>query len=392
MSGLCVIRAPRRGARARLVAVGVWLVLVGTNTGCVATAPPVEDRPSDSGSTPSPSPTAMAGEGWIAYATYGPPEDIYFVKAGSAPRLVLESDGASRGQVCPAFSPDGTRLASGQGGYGQQGPKDGALVITDLTAEGDVAASEVIPLDGLRQQPCPIWSPDGRWVAFGVGSGRNVHTWAYGSRPEASGCSTRRRARFADCRGLSATDIEWAADSSQLYIAAADGILVYSIADDQTRTLDDSKGAVALSASPDGGSLAVERRRRWPRRTHRPLRTAADERRRHGSACPCRGLRAQSWDRSGVVTDGNRIVFQGGDGAPLVFRCGRDVHRWREGRGRHRDRRRRRSARTDRNTDGARPRPNHRRWRDATLAPRHRQLVAGQRRAALRRLGVAASR
>ena len=113
----------------------------------------------------------MAGEGWIAYSTYGPEEDIYFVKAGSAPHLVLESDGAARGQVCPAFSPDGTRLASGEGGYGQQLPRDGALVITDLTAEGEVAASEVIPLDGLRQQPCPIWSPDGRWVAFGVGSG-----------------------------------------------------------------------------------------------------------------------------------------------------------------------------------------------------------------------------
>ena len=67
--------------------------------------------------------------------------------------------------------------------------------------------------------------------------------------------------------GLSATDIEWAADSSQLYIAAADGIEVYSIADDQTRILDDSRGAVALSASPDGGTLAVERRRRRPRWT-----------------------------------------------------------------------------------------------------------------------------
>ena len=322
MSGLCVIRAPRRGARARLAAVGVWLVLVGMNTGCVATAPPVEDRPSDSGSTPSPSPTAMAGEGWIAYATYGPPEDIYFVKAGSAPRMVLESDGASRGQVCPAFSPDGTRLASGQGGYGQQGPKDGALVITDLTAEGDVAASEVIPLDGLFQQPCPIWSPDGRWVAFGVGSVANVHTWAYGVArgvwvfDTETGEVRRLQGRLA------ATDIEWAADSSQMYIAAAEGILIYSIADDQTRTLDDSRGAVALSASPDGGSLAVERRRDGPvgLTDHFELLLmnvdGTDRRLLIEDYAHNRGI-GPVWS-----PDGNRIVFQGGEGAPLGFSYG----------------------------------------------------------------------
>ena len=111
---------PAGTRRAQFVAIGVALVLVGAVTGGVVTATLRDDGTLAPVSTPSPSPTAMAGEGWIAYATYGPPEDIYFVKAGSAPRIVLESDGASRGQVCPAFSPDGTRLASGQGGYGQQ--------------------------------------------------------------------------------------------------------------------------------------------------------------------------------------------------------------------------------------------------------------------------------
>ena len=322
MSGLCVIRAPRRGAGARLAAVGVWLVLVGANTGCVSTAPPGEDRSSDSVTTRGPSPMAVSGGGWVAYHTYGPQEDIYFVKAGSAPHLVLEADGEPRGQVCPAFSPDGTRLASGEGGYGQQGPQDGgALVVSDLTADGEVAASEVIPLDGLRQQPCPIWSPDGQWVAFGVGSGFNEHTWAYAAAEDVwvFGIETGEVRRL---QGLSATDIEWAADSSQLYIAAAEGILVYSIADDETRVLDDSKGAVALSASPDGDSLAVERRRDGPvgLTDHFELLL----------------MRLDGTDRQVLIEDyahnrgigpvwspdGNRIVFQGGEGAPLVMRGG----------------------------------------------------------------------
>ncbi|WP_175525320.1 PD40 domain-containing protein [Microbacterium sp. cf046] len=301
--------------------VGVWLVLVGANTGCLPTASPGEDRPSDSDPTRGPGPTYVAGGGWVAYNTYGPEEEIYFVIAGSAPHLVLEADGASHGQVCPAFSLDGARLASGEGGYGQQLPQDGALVISELTADGEVSTSEVIPLDGLRQQPCPIWSPDGRWVAFGVGSGASSHTWAYPAALEVWAFSAETR-EVRRLRGLSATDIEWSADSSQLYMAARNGIEVYSIADDETRTLDDSWGAVALSASPDGGSLAVERRidGRVGLTDHFELllmdADGTDRRVLVEDYAHNRGI-GPVWS-----PDGRRIVFQGGGGAPLVFSYG----------------------------------------------------------------------
>jgi Tol biopolymer transport system component len=59
--------------------------------------------------------------------------------------------------------------------------------------------------------------------------------------------------------GLAGTDIEWAPDGSELYIPDEKGILVYSVADDDTRVLDDTFGATALTASPDGRTLAVER-------------------------------------------------------------------------------------------------------------------------------------
>ncbi len=58
--------------------------------------------------------------------------------------------------------------------------------------------------------------------------------------------------------GLGATDIEWAPNAPELFIAA-DGIMAYSTTTDQTRRVGNTSGAVAISFSPDGRSLAVER-------------------------------------------------------------------------------------------------------------------------------------
>ena len=312
---------PAGSHRAQFVAVGVSLILVGAVTGGVITAALHDDGSADPVATPNPNPAATAENGWIAYDTGWPKEEIYFIEPGLDPHVVIESDDISRGQVCPAFSSDGARLASGQGGYGQQMPKDGALVISDLTAEGEVASSEVIPLDGLRQQPCPIWSPDGRWVAFGVGSELNTHTNADGVAAGVWVFNTETD-EVRRLKGLWVTDIEWAADSSQLYIADADGILLYSIADDQTRRLDDSDGATALAASPDGRSLAVERKRSTstviPEQFDLLLMTVdgADRRVLVEDYAHDRGI-GPVWS-----PDGNRIVFQGGADVPTIIQGG----------------------------------------------------------------------
>ena len=98
--------------------------------------------------------------------------DIYLVREGSDPRRITGSETDLTDEICPAFSPDGTRLAFGQAtGNSDKGYSgDGALVITDLSADGVRTATTTIALDGATHPPCAIWSADGRWLAFGVES------------------------------------------------------------------------------------------------------------------------------------------------------------------------------------------------------------------------------
>ena len=99
-------------------------------------------------------------------------EDVYLVREGSSPRRITGSDSDLTDEICPAFSPDGLQLAFGQATVdsdtGYSG--DGAVVITDLSAEGVRTATTTIALAGATHPPCAIWSADGRWLAFGVES------------------------------------------------------------------------------------------------------------------------------------------------------------------------------------------------------------------------------
>ena len=169
-------RPSRMGTSARAATVMlVCLVL----TACTAEAiePATEPTTVSSNSAPAydrpPSPrSATVGEGLVAFSSGFAGGDIYVVRSGETARRVLGADGDDLDQVCPAFSPDGARLASGQAaGHSQVGWGRPALVITDLTASGEPRTSTVIPLRGVNKPPCPIWSPDGRWVAFNTRGG-----------------------------------------------------------------------------------------------------------------------------------------------------------------------------------------------------------------------------
>ena len=251
---------PAGSHRAQFVAVGASLVLVGAVAGgLIVGTLPDDDTPAPV-TTPDPRPTATqtSGEGWIAYSSGFEEGDIYFVSAGSAPHRVLGSDSDDLDQVCPALSPDGYRLASGQAhGSNQSGWQDPALVITDLDPAGAATGTTAIPLRDFGPPPCPVWSPDGRWVAFG-GAMQSGQFWPVAGEVTLVDTATGDIRYLTD---LDATDIEWAPDGARLYIADEGGMLLYSTADDETQTVRGTSGALTLAASPDGKTLAVERLR-----------------------------------------------------------------------------------------------------------------------------------
>lgn len=133
----------------------------------------------------TPYPTARAQNGRIAVSANpinvggGEVGDIYLVAEGAAARRIIGFDGDGLAQACPMFSPDGRRLAYGEARA--SGPvttfrgvwpvRDRAVVVVGLNDHGD--ASPPIMRVNLPTDPgqirCPEWSPSGTQIAFRVG-------------------------------------------------------------------------------------------------------------------------------------------------------------------------------------------------------------------------------
>jgi len=159
-----------------LVATVVVVLLASAcSSGPGVTSPTSTSSPA-SAAVPSAAPTARleaptrATNGWIAYSTDGQNpgsndvttgSDIYVVREGGQPRLIAGRQGGTTRNVCPAFSPDGTRLA-----FGVASNQGRAVVVLGLDANGAIGDTVHITVSGSGPGVCVRWSSDGKRVGY----------------------------------------------------------------------------------------------------------------------------------------------------------------------------------------------------------------------------------
>lgn len=241
-------RRPR--ARWIVVAAAAAVVVIGAAILAVGDG----DRDTEQIDTATPIPlTTPAPPGWVALELDG---DIYLVRHGEQLRR-LEGVAAESAEpvedMCPTWSPDGTRLSFGRLVDPQlAAARRAELVIVPVGPGGSAGDPTVIALDGFdaRFDPCAIWAPDGRWLAL-AGGGQvlvvDSHTGVVRHLPD-----------------LRPTDLEWRPGTDELAIAgdhvnsnraASAPVVLYSVSADAQRPLGSIRAA-AITWSPDGSTLA----------------------------------------------------------------------------------------------------------------------------------------
>lgn len=259
--------AARRAWRARpglAVALAAALVVLIVIGGVGLIPRPVANEPD---------PTALPSNGWISVTfaqddgTEDADLDIWLVALDQEPRRVIGTDTDTVDELCPAFSPDGRRLA-----YGRLKGGEAALAVADVDADGRVSDPVTIEVGDGLPPPCPVWSPDGSQIAFGAArtSPINATTSAAGSEVWIVTLSDNDATVLPD---LLATDLEWSPDGSLLAIASGvdqvdpgggnmlrDGrIYLYAPSSGTMRSIDATRGATSLTWSPDGERIAYQR-------------------------------------------------------------------------------------------------------------------------------------
>ena len=157
----------------------VWVVLLGLLLAlAVATAAFFGGR------SRVPTPLRFSN-GWVAYSTqpgwvqvgstdFSVGGDIFLVREGIAPKLIVSRGPDTSTNVCPRFSPDGSLLA-----YGESKGSTRGLVAVGVSETGEITERARINVPGTGLAPCAEWARDGTALAY-----RDRHETGPGVTPD----------------------------------------------------------------------------------------------------------------------------------------------------------------------------------------------------------------
>ena len=134
----------------------------------------------------------------------------------SEPRRVIGTDTDSVDQFCPAFSPDGRSLRL-WGSRSSGATPATAVVVAAVNGEG--AVSEEFRVEVDKAPPCPVWSPDGERIAFGVPQTSVINPTQSAEGSEVWILTLADRS-ITVLPNLLATDLEFSPDGSLLAVAS----------------------------------------------------------------------------------------------------------------------------------------------------------------------------
>jgi len=134
---------------------------------------------------------------------YGGGDNGWLYHMGTGPEPLLPADYGLTGSKgvqlgSPAWSPDGTQLAwMVNGGLGEDGAFRMAIAVFDLPRRTHQLLHPYEPMGRGGWPEAPVWSPDGRWLAFAPGpvnldeagvwvvslNGEEEHYFGFGGTP-----------------------------------------------------------------------------------------------------------------------------------------------------------------------------------------------------------------
>jgi dipeptidyl aminopeptidase/acylaminoacyl peptidase len=209
-----------------------------------------------------PRPPFPTGNGWIAVSANplgvggGEDGDIYRLEPGKAPVRIIGSDGDQVAQACPAFSPDGGRIAYAEARASDQPvttfrgnwPVQDRAIVIAAAERPDVplvrAAASAEP--GLML--CPTWSPDGRFVAILSSTELSVIDAESGSLDGILRTAIPQS-------GVAA--LAWSRDGTRIAIGEFEQIVILRLTNRTERVLPVADGSVrTLAWTADDGGIA----------------------------------------------------------------------------------------------------------------------------------------